>query len=161
RLDDDRLRALRARIRDDLRIARIHEREFEAEVAVHLVEQAIRAAVDVLAADDVIAALEELHERIDARDAARERDAVACAFERRYVALQGLPRGVLRPRILVALVFSDPLLHVRRREIDGGHDGAGHDVGALSSVDGARAEAAREIVVEYPGHARQEGKSMR
>ena len=49
--------------------------------------------------------------------------------------------GLLRARVLVALVAAEPLLHVRRRLVDGRDDGAGRRVGLLAGVDALRAEA--------------------
>jgi hypothetical protein len=85
--------------------------------------------------------------------AAREREAVAAALERGYVPLERLARGVLAARVLVALVLAERVLHVGRREVHGRHDRAGERLGALARVDGAGAEARREIVVEDARHA--------
>ena len=93
------------RVGDALRIARVDVREVQPVVLQDLVEQAERAAVDVLAADDVVAGSEQLHDRVEAAHAAREREAVAPALERGDVALERFARRVLAARVLVALVL--------------------------------------------------------
>ena len=73
-----------------------------------LVEQPERAAVDVLAADDVVAGPEQLHDRVEAAHAAGEREAVPAALERGDVSLERLARRVLAAGVLVALVLPEP-----------------------------------------------------
>ena len=92
RLDEHRARRRRHRVGDALRIARVDVAERQPEVLEDLVEQAERSAVHVLAADDVIAGAEQLHDRVEAPHAARERESVTPVLERRDVSLERFAR---------------------------------------------------------------------
>jgi hypothetical protein len=125
------------------------------------VEEAERAAVHVLAAHDVVARFEQLHDRVDAAGAAGEREAVATALERGDVALQRLARRIFAARVLVPLVLAERVLHIRRRQINRRHDRAGERLRALAGVDRPRREAGVEVFVVDARHAdtRGEGRS--
>ena len=152
RLEQQRDGLRRDRVLDALRIARVDEGERHAEVREDLVEQPIGAAVHVLAADDVVAGLEQLHQRVGAPHAARERESVPAAFERRDVPLERLARGIPAAGVLVPLVHPERVLHVGGGLHDRRHDGAGRGVGALTGVDRAGGEAIREVFVECARH---------
>ncbi len=111
-------------------IAHIDEREPEAKPGIDLLHQTVGAAIDVLAADDVIAGFEQLERRIEGGEAGAEREAVGGAFQARDIPLQGFAGRVLGPGVFVALMAPEPLLHVRRRLINRGHDRAGEQVPA-------------------------------
>ena len=68
-------------------------------------------------------------------------------FDRGDVRLERGARRVLRPRVLVALVLAELLLHVGRGLEDGRDDRAGAGIGRLSGVnaDGREARARREF----------------
>ncbi len=134
-------------------ISRVDVAEAEAQVAQEAIEEAEGAAVDVLSADDVIAGLEQLHERVDTGGAAGEGEAVRGALEGGDVPLQRLTSGVPAARVLVPFVLTERVLDVRGRRVDRGHDGAGERLRALSGVNGARAESRRQIVFKNPGHS--------
>ena len=82
-------------------------------------EVAERAAVDVVADDDLLARTGELGDRRGRRGARREGDPVPPALERRDGPLEALAGRVLRPRVLVAAARpADPVLRVRRGLVD-------------------------------------------
>ncbi len=135
-----------------LRVRGVHEREGDAEPLEHVREHAVRAAVQVLLAHDVVAGREALEDRLDRGQAARERGAVAPALQRRDVRFQRLARRVLHTRVLVSAPrLAERVLHVRRRLVDGRHDCARCGVRRLPRVHRARAE---------PGLAFRHGRSV-
>ena len=69
---------------------------------MHLVEDAERAAVDVVADEDVVAALEHQQDGHRRRAAAAERHAVLAALERREAPSERRARGVARARVVEA-----------------------------------------------------------
>ena len=153
RLDEHESRFGSHRVGDALRIARVDVCKRQREVLEDLVEQPEGAAVHVLGADDVIACLEQLHDRVEAAHAARERESVSAVLQRGDVPLERLARGVLSAGVLVALVLTQPLLDVGRRQVHRSHDGPGEGLGALSGVDRAGAKAWREVVIKDACHA--------
>ena len=159
RLDVHHARLGAHRVGDALRVARVDVREGDAQMREELVEEAERAAVDVLAADHVIAGAAELHDRVEAAHPAREREAVARPFERGDVPLQRLPRGILAPGVLVALVLTQRVLDVGRRLVDRRHDGAGRRIGLLAGVDraGTEASAGEGVVLDTRHDAQNSG----
>ena len=113
RLDEHQPRRGRHGVGNALRIARVDVREREPEVLEDFVEQAERAAVDVFTAHDVVAGAEQLHDRVQAPHAAGEGEAMPAPFERGYVSLQRLARGVLAASVLIPLVYAQAVLHIR------------------------------------------------
>ena len=65
---------------------------------------AMGAAVDVFAADDVVARREQLQQGVQRGEPGAEGEPVTPAFERRDVALQRLARGIAGAGVLVAFV---------------------------------------------------------
>ena len=136
RFDEDHAGLGARRVFDVLRLARVHVAELEAELAEHLVEEPERAAVGVVADDDMIAGPQQRHHRVDGRHAGGEAVAEAPAFERRQIPLARQPRRVLRARVLEAFVLAYAYLRVGRSLIDRHADGAGRRVRFLSGVNG-------------------------
>ena len=104
RLDPDELRRGLDRALDRGEIARVHVGVPEPELAEHLLEDAERPAVDVVARDHVVAAREQRHERRDRAHPGREREAVLRVLERGEAGLERVARRVAGARVLVALV---------------------------------------------------------
>ena len=111
----------------------------------HPAEEAVRAAVHVLAGHDVIARLQHAEDGVGGGHAGGEAVAVLAALERGQVRFQRGARRVLRPRVLVALVPSELRLHVGRGLVDRDGDGAGLRLRLLAGVDaiGGKAISAR------------------
>jgi len=107
----------------DLRRVDVGEREIVPRQ--DFVEVPVGAAVHILRDDDVVARFEERRDGADRGHARGEREGGRAAFNRRDVALERHPRGILRAGVLVALVLAELVLHVGGRLIDGGDDGAG------------------------------------
>ena len=162
-LHQERPGGRRHRVLHPLRIPRVHIRERQPHMTQDLVEQAERAAIDILAADDVIAGAEQLHDRVEAAHAAREGEAVPAALQRRDVPFQRFTRGILSARVLVPLVDAEPVLDVGGREVHRRHDGARERLGTLAGVNAAGGDAAGEIFVENASHGlrlvRSEGEA--
>ena len=116
------------------------KREAVALRLVHLREHAVDPAVDVVHRDDVVAGVEQVHERRRGAEPGGERVAVRRALERGEALLERGPRRVRDARVVVALVDADGLLHVGRRLVDRGRDRAGRVVRLLPDVDRARLE---------------------
>ena len=109
--------------------------------AVDALEVAERAAVDVVADDDLIAGDGELGDRRRRRRSARERDPVGAALERRDRPLEPFAGRVLGPGVLVAAPRApDAVLGVGRRLVDRRRNGAGQLVGLGAGVNGEGVE---------------------
>ncbi len=126
---------------DVLGVGGVDEGELDAVADDDLVEEAGGAAVDVVAADDVIAGVEHGDEGGDGGHAAGENVAGGSAFERGEIGFESVAGGVGDAGIFPAAVFLDALELVSGGGIDGDGDGAGARVGFLSVVDGAGGEA--------------------
>ena len=146
RLDPDEPRVAdeRARVRRELGGCRV--REAVALRLVHLREHPVRAAVDVVDADDAVAGVEQVHDRRRRADPGGERVAVRGVLERREALLERRAGRVRAARVVVALVDADRLLRERRGLVDRRRHRAGRRVGLLAGVDGARLEVHRGIV---------------
>ena len=93
---------------------------------VDALEVAERAAVDVVADEDLLARRRELGDGRRRRRAAGERDAVAAALEVRHRALEALAGRVLAAGVLVAAAWPpDAVLGEGRRLVDRRRDRAG------------------------------------
>ena len=97
----------------------------DAVALVHARDEPERAAVRVGRDDHVVAGIERAQDRVLGREAAREREAVPRAFERREARLERVARRVAAARVLVAPVLADRVLRERRREADRRDDRAG------------------------------------
>ncbi len=119
----------------------VHVGEFHAIAGQNLIEQARHAAVEVVAADHVVAGLEHGADGVDGRHAAGEDARGDAAFERRQVFFQAGARGIGNAGVFVALVLAEFLLNVGGGRVDGDRDGAGFGVRLLADVNGASGEA--------------------
>ena len=86
-------------------------------------------------------ACEQRHHGAGGRHARGKRKRRPAVLDRREIGLERAPGRVLRPRVLVALVLAERLLHVGGRLIDRRDDGAGRGVGHLARVDADGAES--------------------
>jgi hypothetical protein len=124
--------------------------------AVHALEVAIGAAINVVTDDDLVAGRRQLGDRRRRRRAAGEGDPVAAALEGRDRPLEPFARGVLRSRVLIAAGGpADTLLNERRRLVDRRADGAGQLVRLGAGVDRKRLEGgvafAHRRIIADPG----------
>ena len=110
-------------------------RELQAELLADLAEEAVRAAVHVLAGDDVIARLQHAEDGVGRRHARGEAVPVFAAFERRQVRLEHGARRIFRPRVFVAFVPAELRLDVGRGLEDRIGDGAGDRLRLLAGVN--------------------------
>ena len=123
-------------------VVEVNEGEVQARAApAHALEQAVGAAVQIVHGDDVAAAVEQVQHGAGGGQARGEGEAGDAAFQIGHAALVGEARGVVRARVLIALVLAGTALYISRRGIDRRHDRAGRGVGTLAGVDGAGAEA--------------------
>ena len=139
-LDPDAARPSGRRAGEVGRVGQVGVGEVEPVVAQDPLEQAEGAAVHVVHRDDVVARLEEVHDRRRGGHPAREGEPEAAPLERRHVRLVGRARGVLRARVVVTAVPARRLLDERRGLVDRRHDGARRRVGLLPRVDRQRLE---------------------
>ena len=116
---------------------------------------AVIGTLNKISDDDVIAGLEELHDRVDAAHAGGEGEAVGRTLERGDVPLERLARRILAPGVLVPLVFAECVLYVRGSEVHRRHDRAGERFGTLAGMDRPGAERRLQIVIVDAGHARR------
>ena len=110
---------------------------------VDLREHAVRAAVDVVHADDVVAGVEQVHDRRRRAEARRERVTVRGVLERGEALLERRSRRVRDARVVVALVHADRLLRERGGLVDRRRHRARRRVGLLAGMDRARLEVHR------------------
>ena len=104
----------------------------------------VRAAVHVVADDDLLARIGQLGDGGGRRGPRREREPVAAALELGDRPLEPFAGGVLRAGVLVAPArLADRVLLVGRCLVDRRRDGAGQLVGLGAGVDGQRIEGQR------------------
>ena len=96
-------------------IAQVDRGPRDAVPLVHARDEPERAAVRVGRDDHVVAGIERAQDRVLGREAAREREAVARALERRDARLERGARRVAAARVLVAAVLADRVLRERGR----------------------------------------------
>jgi hypothetical protein len=77
---------------------------------------------------------------------------VSSSFEGRDVPFESLPRRIPSSGVFIAFVLAQRVLHIRRREVHGSHDGAGQRLRSLASVNGAGAKTGRGVFVEDASH---------
>ena len=158
RLEPDELRPLVEVLGEPGRdLLRREEREAIPLRLVHLREHAVDAAVHVVHGDDVIARREQVHERRHRTEPGGERASVRGALERGDALLERRPRRVRDPRVVVALVDADRVLHVRRGLVDRRRDRARRRVRLLSLVDRAGLEVHRARIYVTRLRARRRG----
>ena len=143
-LDPDQAGVAAHRGRHGVQVGLIEEVVLQPPAAEHLVDEAIGAAVEVVGHHHVRAGLAgHRDQRMLGGQPGGERDRLA-AFELAQRPLQGGPRGVGRPRVVVV---ADELarcgLGVGRGLVDGRDDRAVDRVGLQTGVDGPRPEPRR------------------
>ena len=148
RLEPDEAGPLGQRLPQDVRpgrevdVARVH-----AGPATDPLEVPERAAVDVVADDDLVARSCQLGDRRRDRRPRGERDPVRPALERSDRPLQAFARRVLRARVLVpAARLADAVLGVRAGLVDRRADRAGQLVGFGAGMDGQCVERGRSRI---------------
>ena len=101
-------------------VARVDGRVPHAPVAEDAADEPVRAAVDVVADDDVVAGHQHgAQQRVFGGEARREREPARTALERGELRLERGARGVAAARVLVAAAqAADAVLHVRRGRVD-------------------------------------------
>src|SRR5205807_7780014 len=132
-------------------LPRVDEAELESHARPDEGHLAVRAAVYVVAAHDVVARGEQLQHAIHGGESRREGKTVAPAFERGDVALERFARRVARAGVFVTLVPPQSVLDIRGRLIDRRHHGAGEGVGDFPGVHGAGCKARRQAVARDLG----------
>jgi hypothetical protein len=125
RLEEEHLRVRAKRPFDLDRLRRVHVGEIKLVLSKYPLEEAVGAAIRVVGHDDMIAGLEQRHDRTSRRHAGREAEPRLAALKCRDVRLECRARRILRPGVFVPLVLAYRLLHVRGCLIDRGDDGAG------------------------------------
>src|SRR5581483_4475024 len=110
-------------------------RELQSELLEDLAEEAVRAAVHVLAGDDVIARFQQAEDGIDRRHPGCEAVPVLSSLQCRECRLRRETRRILRACVLESLVPAELRLHVGRGLEDGNGYGAGSRLRLLACVD--------------------------
>jgi hypothetical protein len=147
RLDPHHLRLGTQRAGQRQRIGQVDVGELVAGAcAAHALEQAVGAAVHVVAGDDVRAGRQQFEHGGDRRQAGGEGEGRAAAFDVGHAALQRPARRVVRAAVVEALVHAGTLLDKGRGGVDRRHHGAGARVGRLAAVDDAGGDVARLVV---------------
>ena len=127
---------------DGVEVGHVHGGVADAPLPQHAADQAVGAAVGVVAEHDVVAgAGERADQRVLGGQARAEGVGVGAAFERRQLFLQRVTGGVGAAAVFVAVAQpADPVLGVRGGEVHGRHHGAGARLEGLAGVDGAGVE---------------------
>jgi len=113
RLDPEEFGVRLHRVPDGVVVGGVDEVERQVVLLVHLREDAVGAAVHVVAGDDVVAGLEQVEHGVDRAHPGGERAAELAALERGEVRFEVGPGGVSRPGVLVAAVVARRVLLVR------------------------------------------------
>ena len=162
RLEPDEPGALGQRLPHRLGVGReVRVARDDAVRPAHALEVAERAAVHVVADDDLGLRPGELGDRGRRRGARGERDPLPAALERRDGPLEAVARRVLRSGVVVVVDRpADAGLAVRRGLVDRRRHGAGQLVGLLAGVDGQRLD--RQARVElFWSHRRHDRRPRR
>ena len=102
---------------------------------VDLREHPVRPAVHVVHADDLVAGVEQVHDRGRRAEPGRERMPVRCVLERGEALLECRPGRVRDAGVVVALVDADRFLRERRRLVDRRGERARRRVRGLAGMD--------------------------
>jgi hypothetical protein len=140
RLNVDELRGGTDGAADVVGVRGVDETELDAVVRNDLGEEARGAAIDVVAADHMVADFEHGDESGDGGHAAGEGVSGGSSFQRREAGLNGVAGRVRDAGVFPAAVFFDALQLIGGGEIDGNVDGAGARIGLLPVVDGSSGE---------------------
>ena len=110
---------------DQVEARGIHVGEVEAELAAHALEETERAAVGVVADDEMVAGFEPRQDGVDGGHARGEGKRGRAALDRCEVGFERHAGGVLGAAVFESLVLAESLLHVGGGLIDRRDDGAG------------------------------------
>ncbi len=134
--DVQHLRIWTKRPAHEIRHGRVHEAEFQAEVHKELRGEPEYPAVNGFGEDRVIARAQEPEDRVDSRHAGRENVGAVAAFQLGDRAFERFAVRVIGSRVIVAFVFAQLFVDVRRGLIDGRYDGPGGGIGFLAHMNG-------------------------
>ena len=149
-LDPQHPRLVGDRCLDCLQVGQVDIAEVQPHrPTTHPLEQPPRAAVQVVAGDDVRPGVQQLQRRRGRRHARAEAEGLNPALQIGDAGLEGLARRVLAARILIALVHARAFLGIGRGGVDRRHHRARGRVGLLAGVDGAGRET---LAVLQVGH---------
>ena len=140
RLDPDEARALVEVLAEIREVGRGQVVEDVALGLVHLRRHPVHAAVDVRDQNGTVARIDQVHDRRHGAEAGRERDAVLRRLQGCETGLERSARRVRDAGVVVALVFPDRVLDVRRGLVDRHRDGARGGIRLLAFVDRASLE---------------------
>src|SRR5690606_37121876 len=140
-----RLQPDEARLRADggghcSRVGHVHVAELQPVAPEYLLEQAVCAAIHIIADDHMVARPVQAQQRVGRGQAGGERQPVRAALQRGDVRLQRGACRVVGARVVGALVLAGGGLHVSGCLVDGRHDRAGGGVGLLPGMYGKRVE---------------------
>jgi hypothetical protein len=121
-------------------VVRRRQRHLDAGAIDDLVKQAVGAAVDVAAGQDVVARLQQHGRAVRGGHAGRERQRAAAAFERSERPFQVLASRVAAARIIELAPLAGARLDERRGQMDRRHDGAGGRIVLVADMDRSSAE---------------------
>ncbi len=121
-------------------IGQVDKVESHAVRRYELGEEAMGAAVDVVAHDHALSGLHERQNRVAGGEAGSEADPVDSALKGGEVGFEGEAGGILGAPVFEALVFVDAFLHVGGGEVERCDDGAGGGVWMLTGVDAVGGE---------------------
>ena len=161
RLEPDHARAPGERPFEMRGIAQVDEARLDAERAQDLLEEPVRAAVHVVAADDVVAGTERVEEGRRRRTAAREGEGAGAALEGGQARLERRARRVAAARVVEAQGLPRLRLREGRRQDDRLHHRAADRIGLLPGVHGQRLERRRVRHGRSLGEPRPRVKQVR
>ncbi len=125
------LEALHARGLRSVHVSELQPKRFQ-----NGVKETRHSSISFLGADDVVAALQQSHDRVNGGHPRGEGQTQLSAFERGQIAFQRRSGGVARAGIFVPLMLSQFFLHVGGRLENGNHHRPGRGIGFLSLVNG-------------------------
>ncbi len=129
-------------------VGQVHVVELDAVVRVDAAEQAIRAAVEVIAHEHVVARAQRLEQRGDGRHAAGERHGLDAALEQGDGVLKLQARGVAAARVTVAGGLAPGRVGEGGRLVERVADGTGALVDALVAAHGHRVGVPAGVLVQ-------------
>jgi hypothetical protein len=121
-------------------IRRVGERHRDSGAVGDFMQQAVGAAVDVAAGDDMVAAFERRDHAMRGCHAAGKGQGPHAALERGERGLEGFARRIAAPRVVVLAPLAGAGLHEGRRNVQRRYDRAGLRVVLVADVNGAGAE---------------------
>ena len=145
--DPDEFGAGMDRFADQVQVGHVDKLALDAHRSIDADELAVGTTIEIIAAEDFVAGLEEFEDGIHGGEAAAKADAVLTAFEGGETSLEGVTSRILRAGVFVAFMLAGGSLHIRGGLEDGGHDGASGGVGGDAGVYRAGAEAVIFVLI--------------